>query len=117
LKNEPYETEDFILLENSPNIKIVKSEEIFDATLLSGSSREPYNNWLEALNGVEKMYLIDKIFKKLEEILNKPSGGDFPVVYEYQGKYYIGNDGKHRLTVCKYLKKSLKVNLTKYIDI
>lgn len=84
---------------------------------LAGISRpdaENLNNWIEALDYLHKMrnFAIYEPSSFNKIILNPPCN-QIPEVIEYEGKFYIGGEGKHRLTMAKCLKiKEAKVIVT-----
>lgn len=78
---------------------------------IEGISRPPYsevNNWFEMLGHLHKKTCFDKYsseeqFKQFVISERK----DIPEVYEYQNKYYVHGEGKHRITIAKCLGLNL----------
>lgn len=63
-------------------------------------------NWWEAICSLHKMNTLKwiaekKDFREYMQNTNKLNADGFPCVSEYRGKYYISDDGCHRLTVAK----------------
>lgn len=101
-----------INLDNSFKYVYISKPVAFEADKLVGSARfedRKTNNWIEYLDDIQKMYLFDRL-SNIEEILINPLWDMYPEVILYKGEYYIGQDGKHRLTLAKCLgNKNVKV--------
>lgn len=91
-----------------------KSERIINGDDIVGISGERAyaETWKELFdNYFHKGYILHEI-NNIRTILDCPRNNDFPTVLEREGKYYICDDGFHRLTLCKIMKiESVRVLL------
>lgn len=67
------------------------------------------SNWIDCLDGLHKMYILDRYnYKTFKELIKNPEkfNASFPELSLIDNKLYIAGDGKHRITIAKCLKLS-----------
>lgn len=61
-----------------------------------------YNNWLDCLSNLHKMYIFHRYNPTyFDNLLLNPPTNDLPEVLSLNNEYYILGNGKHRLTIAK----------------
>lgn len=80
---------------------------VIDLSAVKGLAYDSgFNSWTDCLDKLQKKSNFDKL-QDVEQfrnfLLNPADGSELPRVIEYQGCYYIDENGRHRLTMAKCL--------------
>ncbi len=94
-------------IDESELLQPAKFQKIHISCLTGINRNDQVSNWMELLLSLHKHRNFDMIeeeknFSDYVNSLDKNSL-DLPHVIEVDGKYYIGSNGKHRLTIAKCL--------------
>lgn len=92
-----------IIHEEEHDIYEIREISLSDVVGFNRFEMRSEKNWFEGLESLTKMYIFDRFkgIENFERVLNDVnilSQTGAPQVTEYQGKYYISGEGKHRLT-------------------